>query len=150
MRCELEGETIRAMRTGAWSPELLRHTEDCSGCREALRVAEALLEDASRLQAHAAPPLAAHVWARAQREQRKAALERTAIFLRILKFSGWAYAVAFIAWGLHSLHGLGGDPMLLDLNGKALNATFGGAIFAVLCVGSGVWYALRRDERQMS
>jgi hypothetical protein len=40
--------------------------------------------------------------------------------------------------------------ILPGLDAKSLNATIEGVGLAVLFVGSGLWYALRRDERRIS
>ena len=78
------------------------------------------------------------------------ALARATRFLRAMKVAGVVYAVVLVAWGVYALAGHGGMtvPMTVPgLDAKSLNATIGGAGLAVLFVGSGLWYTLRRDER---
>ena len=148
MRCGYENETIRALQTGAWSETLINHRKSCAACREAEVVAKALRQDASDLAAQHTPPPSALVWAAAERHRRMTALARATRFLRILQIAGVIYAAVLVVWGLHSLAGHGG-MILPGLDAKSLNATIEGVGLAVLFVGSGLWYALRRDERRI-
>lgn len=146
MRCEREGETIEALRSGSWPDELLAHCGQCADCRQARLVASALHRDADQLQARSGPPPAMRVWAAVQRRQRIAALERATRFLRILKIAGVVYAAVFFFWSLHSLRGLALGSLMPGLNGRALNESILAAGLAVVFIGSGLWYALRRDR----
>jgi hypothetical protein len=146
MPCKFEAEMIRAMRSGNWSATLLDHREHCPDCREAIFVAEAMQHDSAWIQARAEPPSATQVWALSQRRQREAAMERATRWVRILKIAGWLYAAIFVVWGLRLLPSFATDTLLSSLNGKPLDESVAGAVFAAICVGSGFWYAVRRDR----
>lgn len=146
MPCKHEGEMIAALRSGAWAAELLEHCSGCSECRQTRLVAEALHRDAEMLQASSGPPPAVRVWAAVQRQQGMAALERATRFLRVLKVAGVVYAAVFLFWSLRSLPNLAPGSLLSGLNGRALNESMIAAGLAVLFIGSGLWYALRRDR----
>lgn len=149
MGCRYEGETIRALRSGSADDELLRHQQSCPHCREALRMAAVLERDAAELDATCTPPRAVQIWAAAERRRRTAALERATLVLRALKASGMLYAVIFLVWGLRWLAGATSGWSLPGLDSRALAITLEGAGLAVLCVGTGLCYALRRDGRQV-
>jgi predicted anti-sigma-YlaC factor YlaD len=153
MRCRYESETIRAfhhgeLQPGACSEALIQHQKECPVCREAVVVAQALRRDAEELAARYTPPPSAQILAAAERHRRMESLARATRFFRVLKIAGMVYAAVFVLWGLHSLTGHGG-VVLPGLDGKSLNATLEGAGLAAIFVGSGLWYALRRDERRM-
>lgn len=145
MPCKRESEMLRAMRSDEWPAELLSHREVCPDCRETLRVGGLFRRDAAAL-APDIPP-ATQVWVEAQRRQRMAVLERTSRIFLALKVAGALYAIAFLIWGLHSLAGAADSALLPAFSGKVLEATVAGIGLAVVCVGSGLWYALRGDER---
>ena len=154
MRCRYESETIQALKSGALqsgtcSETLIQHQQNCVVCREAIVVAKALRQDANKLAARYTPPPSGQILAAAERHRRIEALARATRFLRILKIAGLVYVAVFVLWGLHSLTGHGGIN-LPGLDGKSLNTALEGAGLAVICVGSGLWYALRRDERRTS
>ncbi|HYK34608.1 hypothetical protein [Alloacidobacterium sp.] len=145
MRCKYESETMRALYTGAPSNALIEHQKNCTDCRETVLVAEALRQDASDLASRNTPPSLAVVWAEAERHRQMAALARATRFLNILKIAGVVYGVVFIFWALYSLaaHGL----TMPGLDVRSSNAVIEGAGLAMLFIGSGLWYTLRRDER---
>ncbi len=145
MRCRYENEMIRALQGGALSESLMEHQKVCADCRDAVGVAQALRRDASDLAARHTPPPSAQVWAAAERHRRMAALERATRFVSALKIAGLVYAVVLALWGLHALAVR--RVLLPELDAASLNATIAGASLAVLFVGGGLWYALRRDER---
>ena len=145
MRCRYEGEMIRALKTGALSESLIEHQRNCSICREVAVVAQALLQDASDLAPRYTPPLPAQILAAAERHRRMAALERATRFVSALKIAGLIYAVVLALWGLHALAVR--RVLLPELDAASLNATIEAAGLALLFVGGGLWYALRRDER---
>jgi predicted anti-sigma-YlaC factor YlaD len=147
MPCKRESETLRAMRSGEWSAELLLHRKDCPDCREMLRVGSFLRRDSSLLQTQAELPPAMQIWEEAQRRQKLAVLERASRIFLGLKVAGVLYALAFVFWSLHSLAGAADQELLSALGGKALAATIAGVGLAVVFVGGGLWYALRGDER---
>ena len=149
MRCQYESEMIRALRAGALSETQIAHQRSCADCRDAVLVAQALQQDASEMAVRYAPPSSAMVWAMAERRRRMAALTRAMRFLNVLKIAGVVYVAVLVFWAVHSLPGLGGVT-LPGLDGKLLNATIEGVGLAVLLVGSGLWYALRRDEQQQT
>ena len=146
MRCRYESETIRALQTGACSESLREHQKSCADCRDAVVVAQALRRDASDLAARHTPPASATIWAAAERHRRMMGLARATRFLRAMKVAGVVYAAVLVAWALYALAGHGGMTVP-GLDAKSLNATIIGAGLAVLFVGSGLWYTLRRDER---
>jgi predicted anti-sigma-YlaC factor YlaD len=146
MRCRYENETIRALGTGAFSESLKEHQKSCAECRDAVAVAQALRRDASDLAARHIPPASAMILAAAERHRRMMALARATRFLRAMKVAGVVYVAVLVVWGVYSLAGHGGMTVP-GLDAKSLNATIGGAGLAVLFVGSGLWYTLRRDER---
>ena len=148
MSCKFEAEVIGALRTGNWSASLLDHKEHCPDCREAILVAEAMQQDAAWIQAKAEPPSVSQVWALSQRRRREAAMERATRWVRILKVAGWLYASIFVVWGLHLLPRLASDSFLTALNPKALDESVAAAVLAAVFIGSGLWYALRGDQRQ--
>jgi hypothetical protein len=145
MRCRYESEMIRALKTGALSESLIEHQRNCSICREVAVVAQALLQDASDLAPRYTPPLPAWILAAAERHRRMAALERATRFVSALKIAGLIYAVVLALWGLHALAVR--RVLLPELDAASLNATIEAAGLALLFVGGGLWYALRRDER---
>jgi hypothetical protein len=145
-RCKFEGEMIRAQRSGAWSSSLFHHKEECSHCREALRIAEVFRADAAVLEAHVTPPPPMQVLAAVQRRQRMAAFDQAARVFSILKYAGILYAAICVLWGLHSLAAHAGESVLPGLNGKVLTESIAGAGFAAVFVCSGLWYAVRRDR----
>jgi predicted anti-sigma-YlaC factor YlaD len=146
MRCRYENETIRALQTGAFSESLKEHQKSCADCRDAVAVAQALRRDASDLVERHTPPTSATIWAAAERHRRMVALARATRFLRAMKVAGVVYAAVLVAWGVYWLAGHGAMTVP-GLDAKSFNATIGGAGLAVLFVGSGLWYTLRRDER---
>lgn len=146
MRCRYENETIRALQTGACSESLREHQKSCADCRDAVAVAQALRRDASDLAARHTPPASATIWAAAERHRRLMVLARATRFLRAMKVAGLVYVTVLVAWGVYALAGHGGMPVP-GLDAKSLNATIIGAGLAVLFVGSGLWYTLRKDER---
>jgi hypothetical protein len=145
MRCRYENEMIRALGAGALSESLMEHQKGCADCRDAIVVAQALRRDAGDLAARLSPPRSAQVWAAAERHRRMAALERATRFVFALKIAGLIYAAVLVLWGVRTLAVRA--VMLPGLNAGSLNATITGAGLAVLFVGGGLWYALRRDER---
>jgi hypothetical protein len=146
MPCKREAEIIHALHSGSWPAELLGHKQQCPDCRQALHVSQALRSDAATLQLRSGPPAAMPVWAAVRRRQKIAALDRATRLLSALKIAGLLYALVFIAWSLRSLPALAGVSVLPGLNGKALTDSIAGAAFAVVCICSGLWYALRRDR----
>lgn len=145
MPCKFEGEMIRALRSGAWPSELLRHKETCADCREALRLAEVFQADAAVMSARAELPSAMQIWAAVENRRQSAALGRAMICVRILKVSGLAYALLFALWAAHALGGLHGMA-LPHLDGTAWNASIGGLVLAVICLGTGLFFALRGER----
>jgi hypothetical protein len=152
MQCKFEGETIRALRSGSWPAELVQHCGECPDCREALQVAQALLEDAGGLNLpsaiHSGPPPAAQVWSAVQRRRKLAALDGATRILRVLKVAGVIYTAVFLLWVVRTLPGVATESVLPALNGKALTSSVAGGCFAVLCVVSGLFYTLLKDERR--
>lgn len=148
MPCKRESETLRAMRLGEWPVELLSHREVCPDCSETLRVGEIFRRDAAALAPDVPPAM--RVWVEAQRRQKIAVLERTSRIFLALKVAGAVYAIAFLLWGLHSLAVAADSALLPAFSGKILETTVAGIGLAVVCVGSGLWYALRGDERLSS
>lgn len=146
MRCRYENETIRALQTGVCSESLRAHQKSCADCRDAVIIAQALRRDASDLAVRHTLPAAATILAAAERHRRMMALARATRFLRAMKVAGVIYATVLVAWGVYALAGHGGMTVP-GLDAKSLNATIIGAGLAVLFVGSGLWYTLRRDER---
>ena len=149
MRCKFEGEMIRPQRSGLWPSSLLHHKEECSHCREALRIAEVFRADAAGLEAHVAPPPSMRVLAAVQRRQRMAALSQAARVFSVLKYAGILYAAIFVLWGLHSLAAHAGESVMPGLNAKVLTESATGAGFVAVFVCSGLWYAVRRDKPQI-
>ena len=145
MRCRYENEMIRALQAGALSESVIEHQKVCADCRDAVVVAQALQEDAGDLAARHTPLPSAQVWAAAERYRRMAALQQAAHFVFALKIAGVVYAAVLVLWGVRALAARG--LVLPGLNAGSLNATITGAGLAVLFVGGGLWYALRRDER---
>ncbi len=148
MRCRYGNEMIRALQTGALSASLVEHQKSCGACRDAMLVGQALRHDASDLAARHIPPPSAHVWAAAERHYQMAALVRATRFLNVLKVAGVVYTVVLIFWGLRVLAAHSGTIME-GLDPKSLNATIEGAVLAVVFIGSGLWYTLRRDDRRI-
>jgi hypothetical protein len=148
MRCRYENETIEALHSGVFSERLMEHRKGCAVCRDAAAVAQALRRDAGELAARHTPPPFAQVLAAAERHRKMAALARAVHLLRALKVAGLVYAALLVFWGLHFLAAHGGT-ILPGLDAKSLNAAMVGAGLAVLFVGSGLWYALGRDERRI-
>ena len=145
MLCKRETEILQAMRSGEWPAELLLHRKVCPDCREVFRVGEVLRRDFVSLQPSLPPAM--QVWAEAQRRQRIAVLERASRIFLALKAAGILYAIAFLFWGLHSLAGVADSALFPAFSGKTLEAAIAGVGLAVICVGGGLWYALRGDER---
>lgn len=150
MRCEREGETIRALRSGSWPSDLLQHHEHCPDCRQTRQVAQALQQDAAPLQSHSGPRPAVHVWSAVQRRQKLAAFDRATRFLRLLKVAGILYAAVFVLWSLRALPGLPAESFLPGLTGKALSDSLAGAGLAAIFVCGGLIYAMRRDKPSTS
>jgi hypothetical protein len=148
MPCQFEAEILRTLRSGNWSAALLDHKEHCPDCREVILVAEAMQQDAVRLQLQAEPPSVTQVWALSRRRQREEAMERATRWVRVLKLAGWLYASIFLVWGLRLLPKAASDSWLTVLNPKALDESVAAAILAAIFVASGVLYALRSDQRQ--
>lgn len=152
MQCKFEGETIRAYRSGSWPAELVRHCAQCADCRESLQVARALLADAGSLDLpaaiHAGPPPAAQVWSAVQRRRKLDALDRATRVLRVLKIAGVVYAAVFLLWAVRTLPGVAAESVLPALNGRALSTSVAGGCVALLCVVSGLFYTLLKDERR--
>ena len=148
MQCRYETEMIRALQAGPLPENLIAHQKSCAECREALTVAQALRRDASGLGARYTPPPSAQVWTAAERHRRFAALERATHFLRALKVAGVIYIAVLAIWGIHALAVRGGVAVP-GLDPKLLSATIEGAGLAALLVGSGLWYTLRGDKRQV-
>ena len=146
MRCQYESEMIRALQVGALTETQIAHQKSCADCRDAMLVVQALQRDASDITARYTPPSSAMVWAAAERQRRMAALVRAMRFLNVLKIAGVVYVAVLVFWALHSVT-VRGVVTLPGLDGKLLNTTIEGAGLAVLLVGSGLWYMLRRDER---
>ena len=148
MSCKFEAEVIGALRSGNWSATMLDHKDHCLDCREAILVAEAMQQDAAWIQAKAEPPSVSQVWALSQRRRREVAIERATRWVRILKVAGWLYASIFVVWGLRLLPRLASDSFLTALDPKALDESVAAAALAAVFIGSGLWYALRGDQRQ--
>jgi hypothetical protein len=145
MPCKRESETLQALRSKEWPAELLLHRENCPDCFEAFRVGEIFRRDSADLPAEF--PAARHIWVEAQRRQRIAVLERTSRIFLALKVAGVLYAIAFLIWCLHSIAGVTSSTLFPTLSRAVLVETILGVGLAVLCVGSGLWYTLRGDER---
>lgn len=145
MPCKHESETLQALRSNEWPAELLLHRESCLDCSEVFRVGAMLRRDSAALQTEL--PSAMQVWAEAQRRQRIAVLERTSRIFLALKVAGVLYAIAFLFWCLHSMVGVTGSTLLPTLSRTVLVEVVLGIGLAGLCVGSGLWYTLRGDER---
>ena len=148
MPCKFEDEMIRALRSDTWPSELLRHKESCADCREALRIAAALQADASALSARAELPPAMQIWAAVENRRRTTALDRAMVCVRILKISGFAYALLFALWAAHALGGAHGIA-LPHLDGTAWSASIGGLALAAVCLGTGLVFALRGERLRL-
>jgi hypothetical protein len=147
MTCKLEAEVVRAVREGSIAPELVKHQQACADCREAARVVLALRADAGALEASFVPAPVAMVWAAAERSRRAGALARANLCVRILKVSGFVYALLFALWAAHALAGLHGGVALPGLDGKMLTESVAGIAFVAACVGIGLVFELRGERR---
>jgi hypothetical protein len=145
--CERESNVVEALRRDAFSDELRDHVGSCTICAETQRVAQVLLQTASRLRAEHEPSAVGLVWRRAQVRKKELALKRATrplIFMRVLSV---VYVALFAGWSLHYF----GRPKFMELPygwNVLVNecACFGVAI-AVLAVAIGVWFLLHDGRR---
>jgi len=147
MTCRFEVEVVRVVREGSITPELENHQQECGDCREAAQVALALRADADALAENFVPPPVAAIWAAAERSRRVSALRRAHLCVRILKVSGFVYALLFALWAAHSMGRLDDAAAAFAALGHTMLAGLG---VTGLCVALGLVFALRGERTSLS
>jgi len=93
LSCDREQEVIGWLRSGALSPDLLRHVATCAVCAEVVAVTSFLQEE-SRLASESRLPDASFIWRKAQIRARREAVAHATRPIRV--FTNLAYVAAAV------------------------------------------------------
>jgi len=152
-RCDFESDVSRAVRTGFWPAALAEHAEACLACRETRTVAEALLQESTRIAAESRPPDPAQLWLEARHRARLHLRRRALFWFRALRALTFVYLPAILIWSLtqraHSSAPVqeAWRPHILGLASflarPAETFALTGVLLAAICIGMGSWYLIR-------
>lgn len=148
MGCEQEAGVIRAMQTGGWTKYLRLHVADCQDCSEALRLAEALLEEARRAERRCNPPDPYWILERSRRMARVIAVRRITLLLASMRALAAFYVVAAAGWLLRGYAALPYREVVSAISGASTRFALMGAMVAAVCVAAGLWPILREDAER--
>jgi len=149
MSCEHETEVIRALHSGEWTEELRRHMANCEDCSQALHLAEALREEASRAEIDCNPPDPHWILQRSRRMAREIALRRMAMLLAAMRALAAVYVVAAAGWLLHGYAELQYREVASTMNGASAGFALMGAMVAAVCVVAGLFPILREGGESL-
>jgi len=144
--CERESDTVQALRSGLFSPELRDHVLSCAVCTEARAAAQVMLQTASFLR-ESELPAASLVWRRAQARKREIDLKRATRPLIFMRALGAVYVALSVAWFLHYLWRPNFTELLSSWNVLGDKATCFTAAIALLSIVIGAGYLLRDSRR---
>ncbi len=148
MGCEHEAQVIRAMRTGEWTEELRGHAAGCQDCREALRLAGALREEARRAEIHYIPPDPHWILQRSRRLAREIAVRRLARILAAMRMLAAFYVAAAAGWLLRGYAETQCREIASALHGASSEFALMAASVGAACVVAGLWPILRDDAER--
>lgn len=149
--CEHTSDVSRAVRTGFWPSALQEHVQTCRACSETRAVAEALLQESSRMRAADPAPDASRVWFEARRRARLHLRHRALFWFRALRVLTVIYVPAMLFWALSHrvapVREVWKPSFRTDfgslLTGPAEIFALSGVLLAALCIFMGSWYLLR-------
>lgn len=131
-QCLSESRIAAAVRSGAWTPELLRHVAECEHCAGVAAVTAVLCASAAEPVEVPAPGL---VWWKAQIRRRLEARERMSRPLQFFDRITGAAGIAAAIWGL----------LWVNTESTTLVAlAAGGFLVLGAAAGSLYWFANRR------
>src|SRR5229473_400396 len=93
LSCDREQEVIGWLRSGALSPDLLRHVATCAVCAEVVAVTTFLQEE-SRLASESRLPDASFIWRKAQIRARRAAVVALWLVVYVAGLPAWLSELA--------------------------------------------------------
>jgi hypothetical protein len=143
--CEHETDVIRALRMGEWTPELRLHMAECQDCNEALRLAQALGEEARRAEVRCTPPDPYWILQRSRRMAREIAMHRMTQLLAVMRALAAIYMVAAAVWFLRGYAALQFREIASAMHGSASMFALMGAMVAAAFVVAGLWPILRQN-----
>jgi hypothetical protein len=133
------------MQTGGLSMELRRHAAECPDCSEALRLAEALREEARRAERRCNPPDPYWILQRSHRMAREIAMRRMTLLLASMRALAAFYVVMAAGWLLRGYAALQYREVASAISGASTEFALMGAMVAAVCVIAGLWPILRED-----
>jgi hypothetical protein len=143
--CQHEISVIRALRSGEWTSELRLHVAECEDCGQALRLAQALGEEARRAEIQCNPPDPYWILQRSRRMAREIAMRRMTRLLALIRALAAVYVVAAAVWFLRGYAALQYREVASAMHGSASMFALMGAMVAIVFVVAGLWPILRQS-----
>ncbi len=146
MGCEHENGVILAFHSGEWTAELRQHAAGCTDCGEALRVAEALREQAGRAEMCFHPPDPHWIFERSRRRAREMAVRRVRWMMASMRVLAGVYVLAAAGWLARGYAEQQYRDVASALHGSSSGFALLGVAAAAVCVAAGLWPILHADR----